>query len=212
MPHEIHVFEPAMCCPTGVCGTTVDPELVRFAADVTWLTTSGVAVERSNLAQQPGAFIDHPLVTQVIEALGAAALPLAMVDGQIRILGAYPTRTQLARWVGITEPEPTQVTDSVRELVAIGAAIASNCEACFRFHYDAARRLGVSHEDMYRAVSVAQQVKEAPARSVLALAERYLNQASAAPAGEPAVTAAEATCGCASNTESPLEIKLSPCC
>lgn len=212
MPHEIHVFEPAMCCPTGECGTTVDPELVRFAADVTWLTTSGVAVERSNLAQQPGAFVDHPLVTQVIEALGAAALPLAMVDGQIRILGAYPTRTQLARWVGLAEPTPTQVTDSVHELIAIGAAIAANCEACFRFHYDVARRLGVSNEDMHHAVSVAQQVKETPARAVLALAERYLHQGSAASADESPATATEAACGCANNPEASLEIKLSPCC
>ena len=23
------IFEPAMCCPTGLCGVSVDPELLR---------------------------------------------------------------------------------------------------------------------------------------------------------------------------------------
>ncbi len=66
-------------------------------------------------------------------------------------------------------------TAEVQELVAIGAAIASNCEPCFRFHYDKARKLGVPKEDMARAVATAQRVKESPAPSILALAERYLD-------------------------------------
>ena len=64
--------------------------------------------------------------------------------------------------------------DSVAELVAISAAIASNCEPCFKFHYDKARKLGVSREDMVRAVTLAQQVKESPAKAVLDLAARHL--------------------------------------
>ncbi len=30
----IEVFDPAMCCSTGVCGPQVDPDLARFAADL----------------------------------------------------------------------------------------------------------------------------------------------------------------------------------
>ncbi|MGF1613407.1 MAG: hypothetical protein ACFCVA_05690 [Gammaproteobacteria bacterium] len=60
--------------------------------------------------------------------------------------------------------------------MAIGAAIASNCEPCFRFHYDKAHKLGVADADVRRAVELAQQVKEAPARAVLNLAYRYLDQ------------------------------------
>ncbi len=56
MSVTIRVFDPPMCCSTGVCGPSVDPELVRFAADVDWLEKQGVKVERFNLAQQPGAF------------------------------------------------------------------------------------------------------------------------------------------------------------
>ena len=51
----VRVFDPAMCCSTGICGPSVDPELVRFAADLDWLKSQGVSVERFNLSQQPAA-------------------------------------------------------------------------------------------------------------------------------------------------------------
>jgi AhpD family alkylhydroperoxidase len=70
--------------------------------------------------------------------------------------------------------EPSIFTDAVKELVAIGASIASNCEPCFKHHYNEARKLGVSKDDMRLAVKMAWAVKESPARSVLALAEKYL--------------------------------------
>ena len=47
------VFDPAMCCSTGVCGSDVDQVLVDFSADMQWLKGRGVQVERYNLAQQP---------------------------------------------------------------------------------------------------------------------------------------------------------------
>ena len=28
---KIEIFDPAMCCPTGLCGTNIDPELMRIA-------------------------------------------------------------------------------------------------------------------------------------------------------------------------------------
>jgi AhpD family alkylhydroperoxidase len=69
---------------------------------------------------------------------------------------------------------PTLMSAAVKELVALGAAMASNCEPCFRYHYDLARNLGVSKEDMQEAVAVALAVKEAPHRKVVETAERYL--------------------------------------
>ncbi len=69
---------------------------------------------------------------------------------------------------------PSIFTGQVAELVAIGAAIAANCEPCFKYHYDQARKLGVSDLDMRYAVDLAQKVKDTPARKMLDLAERYL--------------------------------------
>lgn len=69
----------------------------------------------------------------------------------------------------------TLYTHAISELVAIGAAIAANCEPCFKYHYDRARKLGVAREDMASAVNTAHNVKQAPARAVLELADRFLN-------------------------------------
>jgi AhpD family alkylhydroperoxidase len=62
----------------------------------------------------------------------------------------------------------------VAELVAIGAAIGSNCEPCFKYHYNLARKLGVSKEDIAKAVEMADFVKRAPAQSILELADKML--------------------------------------
>jgi AhpD family alkylhydroperoxidase len=157
---KVQVFDPPMCCSTGVCGPEVDPSLVRFAADVEWLKTKGVEVERFNLSQEPATFVGNPVVAQAMRS-GDDALPLLLVDGKIAAQGRYPAREALAALVGL-EASKTMYSEAIQGLVAIGAAIASNCEPCFRFHYDKARKLGVSKEDMARAVATAKMVKEAP--------------------------------------------------
>ena len=47
---KLQVFDPAMCCSTGVCGPSVDPALAHFASDLEALKSAGVVVERFNLA------------------------------------------------------------------------------------------------------------------------------------------------------------------
>lgn len=177
---KIQVFDPPLCCATGICGPSVDPELVRFAADLDWLGRQGVAVERYNLAQQAAVFASNPIVSEALEQEGNDCLPLTLVDGVVACKGKYPSRAELCGFTGV-ERSPTLFTDAVRELVAIGAAIASNCEMCFKHHYNQARKLGVSKDDLRLAVEVAQAVKDSPARSVLALADRYLGAAPSPP-------------------------------
>jgi AhpD family alkylhydroperoxidase len=96
---------------------------------------------------------------------------------------------------GETRDAGSLFTPAVAELVAIGAAIAANCEPCFKHHYDQARKLGVSRRDMARAVATAQAVKETPARAMLVLAERYLGAQSV---GAQAAAPAAGSC-CASS-------------
>jgi AhpD family alkylhydroperoxidase len=169
---KVQVFDPPMCCSTGVCGPEVDPALVRFASDLEWLKENGVEVERFNLSQEPAKFVAHTAVTEAMRGRDDA-LPLVLLDGKIVSQGTYLTRDALAGLVGLTAPK-SLYTEAVAELVAIGAAVASNCEPCFRFHYDKARKVGVSKEDMAQAVATAKMVKESPARAVVALAEKYL--------------------------------------
>lgn len=98
----IRVFDPAMCCSTGVCGPSVDPQLVRFAADLDWLKTQGVSVERFNLSQQPAAFAEDAAVKAALEAKGEAGLPLVRVNGEVKSIGVYPSRDELAAWAGLS--------------------------------------------------------------------------------------------------------------
>ena len=102
----IRVFDPAMCCPTGVCGPAIDPQLVRFAADLDWLKNQGVSVERFNLSQQPAAFAADAAVNAALESRGEASLPLVKVNGDVKSSGSYPSRDTLAAWAGIEAPAP----------------------------------------------------------------------------------------------------------
>jgi hypothetical protein len=105
---SIQVFDPAMCCNTGVCGTDVDQQLVNFSADVDWAKQQGAKIERFNLAQQPMEFANNPVVKGFLERSGQEALPLILVDGAVALAGRYPNRSELARWGDIVEPKIEQ--------------------------------------------------------------------------------------------------------
>ncbi len=172
---KLEVFDPALCCSTGVCGVDVDQALVGFAADVDWAKQNGAQIERFNLAQQPMAFAENAAVKRFLEDYGQEGLPLVLLDGRVVLSGRYPNRAELTNWLGIAAA-PSLFTEQVAELVAIGAAIGSNCEPCFKYHYDQARKLGVSDADMRRAVDMAQMVKDTPALAILNLAERFVGK------------------------------------
>ena len=175
---KLQVFDPALCCSTGVCGVDVDQALVGFAADVDWAKQNGAQIERFNLAQQPLTFAENATVKAFLESAGQEGLPLFLVDDAVVLSGRYPSRDELIKWLGLTTT-PSLFTEQVAELVAIGAAIGANCEPCFKYHYDQARKLGVSELDMRYAVDLAQKVKDTPARAMLNLAERYIGPATA---------------------------------
>ncbi len=171
----LSIFERPMCCSTGVCGPTVDPELVQFAADVRWIAGRGVSTERFNLAQQPEIFASNEFVKAALSREGEVCLPLIFVNGNLASKGRYPSRAELARFVEeASKLSSTIYTEAVAELVAIGAAVGSNCEICLKYHVDKARKLGISPADMDSAIQTAQMVKDTPARSILELAKRLL--------------------------------------
>jgi len=110
-----------------------------------------------------------------------------------KIIGHLPAGTSAADYITSLEVKAVKpvegqnvpYTPAVAELVAIGAAVAANCEPCFKYHYNQARQLGVSTQTMRYAVQTAQSVKQAPAQAVAKLAERYLKgDFSAAPESE----------------------------
>lgn len=100
----IQIYDPALCCNTGVCGAEVDQRLVTFAADMDWAQKSGAHIERFNLAQQPMAFAENAQVKGLLERAGQDALPVTLVDGEIALAGRYPSRADLGRWSGLPLP------------------------------------------------------------------------------------------------------------
>jgi Arsenical resistance operon protein ArsD len=134
---KLAVYDPAMCCSTGVCGPSVDPALPRFAADLDWLKRQGVEVERYNLAQAPGAFASNLVVVGALQGYGERCLPLVLVDGRVASHGRYPDRAELARFAGLEAPaEGTPATEdsascrTTSKLVTIGDGPSDTSGGC----------------------------------------------------------------------------------
>ena len=118
---KLEVFEPAMCCPTGVCGVNVDPVLVQFNADLQALSQCGVEVVRHSLGHDAAAFAANDDVVREMGA-GLDRLPIVTVDGRIVSTGLYPSRAQLMGKLGL----PLATADKPR--VKLGdCGCASGC-------------------------------------------------------------------------------------
>ncbi|HBG58793.1 MAG TPA: arsenical resistance operon transcriptional repressor ArsD [Porphyromonadaceae bacterium] len=98
----IEIFDPAMCCPTGLCGPNINPELMRMATVTDTLKRKGVNITRHNLKDEPQAFVSNSVVNQCLQEQGAEALPITLVDGEIVLSKVYPTSKQLGEWTGIS--------------------------------------------------------------------------------------------------------------
>lgn len=188
------VYDPAMCCPTGICGTDVDQRLVDLAADLDWLKAQGVTVRRFGLSREPAEFVANDTIRRIMQDSGGDDLPVFMVDGQLKAKARYPSRAELAEWAGIVAPKP-EITEQVRELIALGAAIAASCEPCLKYHTKKAREVGLSDAQMREAIAVGRMVKDASAKNISALADKLIP--------EPEVETAKVSTCCGPATAAP---------
>jgi len=92
---KMKIFEPAMCCSTGVCGASIDSELLRISTVLSTLKTNGIEVDRFNLASSPQEFIDNKIVNEFINNTGVDNLPITLLDNEIVIKGRYPSNEEL---------------------------------------------------------------------------------------------------------------------
>jgi hypothetical protein len=125
--NTIQIFDPALCCSSGVCGVDVDQALVSLAADLDWARQQGAVIERFNLAQQPMDFAQNTTVRAFLERSGAEALPLVLVDGEVALAGRYPNRAELTRWAGLTPPALTPVNAQVEAASSGGCCAPGRC-------------------------------------------------------------------------------------
>lgn len=88
------IFDPAMCCSTGVCGPSVDKELLRVSTTLNTLKNKGILVERYNLTNNPQIFVDNKVINEILNTKGVEALPVTVVDGVVVKEGKYPTNEE----------------------------------------------------------------------------------------------------------------------
>lgn len=123
---RIEVFEPALCCNTGVCGDGVDQALVTFTADMDWINSQGGDIARFNLANAPMDFAEREPVKAFLQLSGSEGLPLVLVDGVTAVTGRYPDRAQLAKWAGMAA-EPAAAPAGIQMLGLTDNTTVGSC-------------------------------------------------------------------------------------
>ena len=98
---EIKIYDPAMCCSTGVCGPDADDTLAQFAAALDKAKKSGVTVDRFTLAHQPGEYVTNTTVKGLLDSEGIECLPIVFLDGEVISKGDYPSRVALLGKLGL---------------------------------------------------------------------------------------------------------------
>lgn len=110
----MQIFEPALCCSTGLCGVGVDPELLRISTVLNTLKQNGIIVERFNLSGAPMEFVNNKAVNLFLNESGPDNLPVVVLDGKIIISGRYPTNKEFTSLLDLPEgllgKQPIKVT------------------------------------------------------------------------------------------------------
>ncbi len=92
---SVEIFDPPMCCPTGLCGPTLDQTLLDVNEMILKLKASGVRVARYQMTTDPNAFLSNTDVMRLVREQQVSALPITVVNGQVVRVGAYPTLPEI---------------------------------------------------------------------------------------------------------------------
>ncbi len=88
---DVEFFDPPMCCPTGVCGPTIDQTLLDVNEMTMALISQGFSVARYQMASHPNAFLGNSGVMKLVREQQMAALPITVVRGIVIKTQTYPT-------------------------------------------------------------------------------------------------------------------------
>jgi hypothetical protein len=97
------IFEPAMCCSTGLCGPGVDRNLLRVSTVINILKNKDIVVTRYNLSSDPQAFVDNKVINEMLKSNGVDFLPATIVDGKVVKTKEYPTNAEFCKLLEIPE-------------------------------------------------------------------------------------------------------------
>ena len=94
-PADIELFDPPMCCPTGLCGPALDQTLLDVYEMIMSLQREILRGERYQMASNPNAFLGNAEVMSLVREKQMEALPIIVVRGKVIKVGAYPTADEV---------------------------------------------------------------------------------------------------------------------
>lgn len=173
----IEVYDPAMCCSTGVCGPDVDDSLADFANDVKWMKGQGIEVNRFNLGQEPEVFKSNPTVLSKLKNEGSDVLPIIMINGEVVSQGGYPDRRQLSDWLSLDKSvlkteNPAQITEEL--LQNVEKAITKGDEIELQIHFRKAEEAGITQQELVQSMQAGINNRQRDTQSMLDTANSLL--------------------------------------
>jgi len=97
---KIEIFDPPMCCPTGICGPTVDQALINLNEMIASLQKEGIQIDRYQMTSNPHAFLNNPEVMKLVQEKQMTALPITVISNKVIKSGAYPTLEEINLFLG----------------------------------------------------------------------------------------------------------------
>ena len=94
-PADVEFFDPPMCCPTGLCGPTLDQTLLDMNQMILALQRDNVRVERYQMSSNPNAFLSNAEVMKLVREKQMEALPIIVIRGKVVKVGAYPSAEEI---------------------------------------------------------------------------------------------------------------------
>ena len=112
--NTVHIYDPSLCCSSGVCGEDVDQSLVDISATLVNAKAEGIEVVSHNLANAPLDFAAEPAVKRLLTDEGSDALPAIVVNGRLVLSGRYPSIDELRAWSAGGQPVVVPNADAMR--------------------------------------------------------------------------------------------------
>ncbi len=98
---KVEIYDPPMCCPTGLCGPAIDPDLIKMNDAILALKKQGVQVDRYNLRSDYATIKDNAQVMALVHKSGIKSLPITILNGTVFKSGQYPSYEELCGALGI---------------------------------------------------------------------------------------------------------------
>ena len=91
----VEIFDPPMCCSTGLCGPVPDQSLIDVDQMLRDMQSRGIRVQRYQMTSNPGVFLKNPEVMRLVREKQLSILPITVVNGHVLKTGGYPLRAEL---------------------------------------------------------------------------------------------------------------------